>query len=114
MPILLQANFTPGEKGASETQDDFNAVAGYISGLPGFRWKIWIKDPASSTRGGIYLFDDLATARAWGDDQLHPRLVEDGATNILIRYFEINDEASAINFAPLTHPIEREHVAGAP
>lgn len=101
MPIILQVNFTPGETGPREAQDDFNAVARYISELPGFRWKIWIEDPASTTRGGIYLFDDLATARAWGDDQLRPRLVEDGATNILIRYFDINEEASAINHAPL-------------
>lgn len=101
MPILLQVNFTPGEKQSRETQDDYNAVARYISELPGFRWKIWIKDEASTTRGGIYLFDDLAAARTWGDDQLRPRLAEDGATNILIRYFDINEEASAINHAPL-------------
>lgn len=114
MPILLQVNFTPGEKGASETQDDFNAVARNISVLPGFRWKIWIEDPASSSRGGIYLFDDLATARAWGDDQLRPRLVADGATNILIRYFEVNEEASAINHAPPMQPTERKQALATP
>lgn len=101
MPVLMQVNFTPGEKQNRETQEDLNALARYISGLPGFRWKIWIRDPAISTRGGIYLFDDLPAARAFGDDQLGPRLREDGARDISIRYFEINEEASAINHAPL-------------
>lgn len=101
MPVLLQVNFTPGENGLRETRDDYNTVARYISTLPGFRWKIWIQDAESTMRGGIYLFDDLATARAWGDAELRPRLVEDGATDILIRYFDIEEEASAINHAPL-------------
>jgi hypothetical protein len=104
MPVLMQVNFTPGDKQNRETQDDYNAVACFISALPGFRWKIWIVDPATSTRGGIYLFDDLAAARAFGDDLLGPRLREDGARDVSIRYFEINEEASAINHAPLAHP----------
>ncbi len=101
MPVLMQVNFLPGEKHDRETREDLNAVARFISGLPGFRWKIWIRDPATSMRGGIYLFDDLAAARAFGDDQLGPRLAEDGARDISIRYFEIDEEASAINHAPL-------------
>jgi hypothetical protein len=111
MPVLMQVNFEPGAKQARETQDDYNAVAQFISGLPGFRWKIWIQDPAAATRGGIYLFDDLAAARAFGDDQLGPRLREDGATNISIRYFAINEEASAINHAPLTGRVETQALA---
>ncbi len=102
MPVLMQVNFMPGEKQDRETQEDYNAVARFISGLPGFRWKIWIRDPETSTRGGIYLFDDLPAAKAFGDDQLGPRLHEDGARDISIRYFEIDEEASAINHAPLT------------
>jgi hypothetical protein len=104
MPVLMQVNFTPGDKQNRETQDDLNAVAHFISQLSGFRWKIWIVDEATSTRGGIYLFDDLAAAKAFGDDLLRPRLQEDGARDIAVRYFEINEEASAINHAPLTRP----------
>ncbi len=107
MPVLMQVNFTPGEAQNRETQDDYNTVARFIAALPGFRWKIWITDPASSTRGGIYLFDDLPAARAFGDDQLGPRLRDDGARDISIRYFEINEEASAIDHAPLSGPAER-------
>jgi hypothetical protein len=114
MPVLMQVNFTPGDKQNRETQEDYNAVAHFISGLPGFRWKIWIADPATSTRGGIYLFDDLPAARAFGDDLLGPRLREDGARDISIRYFEINEEASAIDHAPLAHSAGRERAPATP
>jgi hypothetical protein len=101
MPVILQVNFAPGEKQRRESLDDLNAVARFISELPGFRWKIWIRTEDSSLRGGIYLFDDHASARAFAEDQLRPRLVEDGASDILIRYFDIDEEPSAINHAPL-------------
>jgi hypothetical protein len=113
MPVLMQVNFTPGEKQRRETQEDYNEVARFIAALPGFRWKIWIHDAATSTRGGIYLFDDLAAARAFGDDQLGPRLREDGAEDVSIRYFAINEEASAIDHAPLAAPAASEPVPAA-
>jgi len=110
----MQVNFTPGETQNRETQEDYNAVARFIWGLPGFRWKIWILDPVSSTRGGIYLFDDLAAAKAFGDDQLGPRLHADGARDVSIRYFEINEEASAVDHAPLGEPAATAHAVAEP
>lgn len=112
MPVLMEVNFTPGTK-KYESQDEYGAVARFVSGAPGFRWKIWIKDPASPTCGGIYLFDDLDAARAFGDGQLGFRLFEEGARNISIRYFEINEEASAINHAPLARPAQAESTRAA-
>jgi len=101
MPVLLQVNFVPGPGQASQSQADKLASARHIAGLPGLAWKVWIQDPGSNTRGGIYLFADLASAQAWGDSQLRPRLEQGGATGISIRYFDVNEEPSRITRAPL-------------
>jgi hypothetical protein len=101
MPVLLQVNFTPGAAHAAQTPDDKLDSARRIAGLPGLAWKIWIQDEGSATRGGIYLFEDRHAARAWGEDQLRARLTEGGASDISIRYFDINEEASHITRAPI-------------
>ena len=101
MSIILQVNFTPGPDHAAQSAHEKQEAARRIAALPGLSWKIWIHEETGNTRGGIYLFDDLASAKAWGDDQLTPRLHEKGASDISIRYFAINEEASRITNAPL-------------
>jgi hypothetical protein len=101
MPVPMQVNFTPGEFHARETEDDRCTVAHMINELPGFLWKIWISHKPSNTRGGIYLFDDLKAAKAFGDDVLAAKLAEGGANNVSIRYFDIDEAPSQINRAHL-------------
>lgn len=101
MSIILQVNFTPGPAHAAQSASEKLESARRIAALPGLSWKLWIQEESGGTRGGIYLFDDLASAKAWGNDQLTPRLLEGGATDISIRYFTINEEASRITHAPL-------------
>ncbi len=101
MPVVMQVNFMPGDFHARETEADKCAVAEMINALPGFAWKIWITDPATKMRGGIYLFEDLAAARGFGDGILAEKLAEGGARDVSIRYFEVEAGPSAINRAPL-------------
>ncbi|GGC89728.1 YdhR family protein [Chelatococcus reniformis] len=98
MPVILQVNFATAERPASQAQIE---SAKAIAQQPGLRWKVWINDEASQTRGGIYLFDDLKSAKAWGDDVLPERLKARGATHISIRYFDVNEDASLVTHAPL-------------
>ncbi|CAH2599928.1 YdhR family protein [Rhodovastum atsumiense] len=101
MSVLLQVNFTPGPSQVAQTEDDKLESARRIAELPGLSWKIWIHDEENTTRGGIYLFDDLAHARDWGEEQLRSRLTEAGASDISIRYFTISEAPSRITRAPL-------------
>lgn len=98
MPVILQVNFVTPDRPAQQAQLE---SAKAIAQQPGLRWKVWINDEAAQTRGGIYLFDDLKSAKAWGDDILPERLKARGATNISIRYFDVNEEASLVTHAPL-------------
>jgi hypothetical protein len=106
MPVILQVNFTPGPGHRGQTRADRLQSARRIAEFGGLRWKVWIGNEATDTVGGIYLFDDDARASAW-EEQLRPRLAAAGATGILIRHFEVDEEASAITHARLARaPLE--------
>jgi hypothetical protein len=98
MPIILQVNFVSPSVPDQQLQLD---SARSIALQPGLRWKVWLNDEESQTRGGIYLFDDLKSAQAWGDDILRARLQARGAEDISIRYFDVNEAASLMTRAPL-------------
>jgi hypothetical protein len=101
MTVVLQVNFTPSPDRSKRRDEARLEQARQIAELPGLQWKIWIEDVESSTRGGIYLFDDLASAKAWAEDSLRKRLTQGGATNISIRYFEVDRDVSVVTRAPL-------------
>jgi hypothetical protein len=49
----------------AEFESGFDAVAAQIAEVPGLRWKIWLLSESESRGGGIYLFDDEESARAY-------------------------------------------------
>lgn len=109
MAIILQVNFTPSSAQDAQTAEQREARARLLSSQPGLIWKVWISDQTSNTRGGIYLFADRASAEAWGDASLRGTLETAGATDISIRYFDVNEAASLITHATL----RRDGVAAA-
>ena len=100
MPVILQVNYTPGPQQLNQAPDARLDSAHTIAKLPGLRWKVWIANQEDVRRGGIYLFDDLASARAWGT-QVEARLAAGGGTDLQIRYFDVDEAPSAITRAPL-------------
>ena len=64
MPHLLQINYKFSVTRA-EFESGFDAIAAQIAQVPGLRWKIWLLNEAESRGGGIYLFDDEESARAY-------------------------------------------------
>jgi hypothetical protein len=64
MPHLLQINYRFSVSRA-EFESGFDAIASEIAQVPGLRWKIWLLDEAESRGGGIYLFDDEESVRAY-------------------------------------------------
>ncbi|HVJ56467.1 MAG TPA: YdhR family protein [Terrimicrobiaceae bacterium] len=64
MPHLLQINYRFSVSRA-QFESGFDAIASEIAQVPGLRWKIWLPDEAESRGGGIYLFDDEESVRAY-------------------------------------------------
>ena len=103
MSIILQVNYTPSEQqeqvSDSARLESADNIARNVSGL---QWKVWISNADAKLRGGIYLFDDLESARKWGEGNLRERLAANGGTNISITYFEVDEKLSAITRATLS------------
>ncbi len=100
MAKLLQIDFPfQGPFGAamSEALAD---LARSINDEPGFLWKIWTEDETVGEAGGIYLFSDEASARAYLTKHSE-RLAGFGITGINAKVFSINEPLTTINRGPV-------------
>jgi Putative mono-oxygenase ydhR len=80
----------------------FLAAAEKISGLPGLLWKLWAYNDREHHAESVYLFDNEQHARAWGDGPMKPSLSSHpGIDEIEVRYYDVDEELSAITRAPL-------------
>lgn len=100
MAVILQVDFAfPGPWGAAATEA-LEGLAESIATERGLRWKIWTENPDTREAGGIYLFDDRASAQAYLD--MHgKRLQASGIAHIRAKLFDVNEALSAIDRAPL-------------
>ena len=74
--------------------------AQHIADVPGLRWKVWIINEARGEAGGIYLFEDDATAQAFVRG---PIVAEIKDTPMLsIKAFDVIPELTAITRGPVT------------
>jgi hypothetical protein len=100
---LLQVNYRR-ERGQDDPEqaEQMLAAAEQLSGLPGLQWKIWIYDDAAGASGGIYLFDTVEHARAWGAEMLPHALAALPATSeVDARYFDIDERLSTVTRGPV-------------
>ncbi|HHI03182.1 MAG TPA: hypothetical protein ENL22_06650 [candidate division Zixibacteria bacterium] len=61
---ILQINFKFSITKA-EYEEAASSLAGTFAGVDGLRWKIWVIDEANNEAGGIYLFNDEASLKAY-------------------------------------------------
>jgi len=98
---ILQLNFkfsvsrAEYEQALSPNVSDFAALAG-------LRWKIWFINEAESEAGGIYLFDDEASVKAFLEGPLaaavtsHPAL-----SDFSVKQFDVMEDETAITRGPV-------------
>jgi hypothetical protein len=107
MSIILQANFTPSPEQERQSGDALVETAEQIAkGVGGLQWKVWISSSKDRLRGGIYFFDDIESARAWGEGSLRELLAAGGGTDIALTYFDVDEKLSAITRAPIRRVVE--------
>lgn len=100
MPTLLQIDFPMSGPWGDEMAEAFGDLARLIADTPGLRWKVWTESEASGESGGIYLFDDEPSARAYLEE--HTRRLEGfGITDIRARVFDVNEPLTEITRGPL-------------
>ena len=70
--------------------------------MAGLRWKVWLLNEAASEAGGIYLFEDEASVKAFLDGPLaasvssHPAFSE-----MSIKQFDVIADATATTRGPV-------------
>ncbi len=99
MKKLLQIDFPYSGPFGEQMTQALTEIAESINQEPGLIWKIWTENAEQQTGGGIYLFEDEDTAKAYL--AMHSaRLQQMGIRDIRGRIFDINPELSRINQGP--------------
>ncbi|MDK3074660.1 monooxygenase [Sedimentitalea sp. JM2-8] len=100
MPHILQVDFPYSGPWGQEMAEAMDDLARSIAGEPGLIWKIWTENQAAGEAGGIYLFEDAASAEAYLN--MHrARLNGFGVEAVRGKIFAVNDALSRIDRAPL-------------
>ena len=97
---LLQLNFRFNVSGAEYEQAVF-PLASEFAALPGLRWKIWMINEAEQEAGGIYLFDDEASVKAYLEGPLVAQVTSHPAlSDFSVKQFDVMEDLTAITRGP--------------
>lgn len=100
MRKLLQVDFDFTGPFGEEMADMLSGLAESINNEPGIIWKIWTESQKDQLGGGIYLFEDEASANSYL--KMHSaRLKEMGVNEVRVKIFDVNIPLSTINKGPV-------------
>jgi len=100
MRTILQVDFPYEGPFGDEMASAMAELAESIAREPGFLWKIWTENSDTREAGGIYLFEDEGSARAYLDKHT-ARLKEFGVSKVNGKLFQVNESLSAIDRGPV-------------
>jgi hypothetical protein len=98
---IMQLNFKFSVSGA-EYEQAVSPLASQFAALDGLRWKIWFINEAEGEAGGIYLFEDEASVKAYLEGPLaaqvtgHPAL-----SDFSVKQFDVMENVTAITRGPV-------------
>jgi hypothetical protein len=93
---MLQINFKFSISSA-ELMEGFGPLVEQIANVPGLRWKLWSLNEAEREFGGIYLFDDEASANAYLSGPIVAQLGQHPAlSDITAKQFDVLEEPSVV------------------
>lgn len=100
MRKLLQVDFDFTGPFGDEMAAALSGLAETINDEPGIIWKIWTENEKGEVAGGVYLFEDEASAKSYLE--MHSaRLKKMGVDKVRGQIFDVNSALSAINKAPV-------------
>ncbi|QGU03432.1 monooxygenase [Corynebacterium comes] len=100
MKQLLVFEFPSTGPFGPEAEAAYADLADDIAGQEGLVWKVWTEDPQREVAGGVYLFADEASARAYVEKHT-ARLAGFGITDITATAYEVNEGLSRVDHALL-------------
>ena len=98
---ILQINFKLNVS-RSEYEQAASAIADEIAATSGLRWKVWIMNEAESEAGGIYLFEDEASVKAYLEGPIVAQLTSHPAfSDFSVKQFDVMEELTATARGPV-------------
>jgi len=98
---ILQINFKFNVSKA-EYQQAASGLVNDIEGVAGLRWKVWIMNEAEQEAGGIYLFDDEASVRAYLEGPIVAQVTSHPAlSDFSVKQFDVMERVTAITRGPV-------------
>lgn len=98
---ILQINFKFNVPRA-DYEEAVSPLATPIAEVDGLRWKIWIVNEAESEAGGIMLFDDEASTKAYLDGPIVAQIVSHPAlSDFSVKQFDVIEEETATTRGPV-------------
>ena len=85
-----------------ELEKAFLEVAPAIANVKGLVWKVWLMNEAEKSAGGIYLFEDDASVKAYLNGEIVAGIMKHPAlSNIEAKVFDILPEHTKITRGPV-------------
>ena len=101
MKKLLQMHFSFQGPFGDEMATQLKELAESINHEPGFIWKVWTESRQNQEAGGIYLFENKATALSYVENHT-ARLKSFGIDEVIYKMFDINEALTQINHGKIT------------
>ena len=80
----------------------FMELAQPIANVEGLKWKVWIHNAEEKSCGGIYLFKDEASVKAYLDSEIVAGIASNPAlSNLSVKTFDVLPDHSKVTRAPL-------------
>jgi len=77
-------------------------LASEIAAVDGLAWKIWIMNEAESEAGGIMLFEDEASLKAYLEGPITAQILSHPAlSDFSVKQFDMMEEQTAITRGPV-------------
>lgn len=98
---LMQLNFKFSVS-KDEYEQAVSPLASKFAAVDGLRWKIWMVNEAEQEAGGIYLFNDEPSLKAFLEGPLVAQVTSHPAlSNFSVKHFDVMEKATAITRGPL-------------
>jgi len=101
MGKILQINMNYSIPVADLSQA-FMGLAQPIADMKGLKWKVWLHNAEEKSCGGVYLFEDDASVKAYLDSDIVKGLATNSAlSNISVKVFDVLPDHSKVTRGPL-------------
>lgn len=109
MPKILQIDYPFNGPFGDDIAEIFHELAVGIAKEPGLIWKIWTEDATGLEAGGIYLFEDEASAKAYLEKHT-ARLKVFGVTIFRAKILDVNEHLTKVTKGPIHLPGDDPHI----